>query len=502
MALNFSYRRGFTIVELLVVIVVIAILAAIVTVAYNGVRRSAEISTLSNEIRTVSQQLEYQRTLGGIYPISLGSIKKSDAYQYGYNATDTTYCLSLKKGEYQYRVSNTNQKIEEGVCTVGWQSFATSYGDFTLALSSQNSLYAWGSNWAGMLGNGTTNDSIAPVNITSSGALAGKTITAVSAGESHGVALSSDGRVYAWGSNSSGQLGDGTTANRSSPVAVNVSGVLAGKTVTAIATGRNHTLALTSDGRVYAWGENMSGQLGNGSNANSSVPVAVTMTGVLSGKTVSSIAANYYYSGAVTSDGRVYTWGGDDEGGMGSLGHATIKVSNVPVAVDVSGALSGKTVSSMAFGPYHGIVLTSDGRAYTWGANMSGELGRGNTTSSDVPVAVSTSGVLSGKTLSAVSAGYFSSVALATDGNIYSWGNNTAGALGNGSTTDSTVPVTVTKTGTPATGKTFSKVFAKRHYAVAIASDDTAYSWGDNGSGQLGDGTSTGRTTPVQIPNM
>jgi alpha-tubulin suppressor-like RCC1 family protein len=151
-----------------------------------------------------------------------------------------------------------------------------------------------------------------------------------------------------------------------------------------VAAGELHSIALTSDGTVYTWGYNGFGQLGNGNNTDSNVPVAVITSGVLSGKTITQVAAGKYHSIALASDGTVYTWGRNNEG---ELGNGNNTNSNVPVAVVTSGVLSGKTITQVAAGKYHSIALASDGTVYTWGRNNEGELGNGDNTNSNVPVA-------------------------------------------------------------------------------------------------------------------
>jgi alpha-tubulin suppressor-like RCC1 family protein len=162
------------------------------------------------------------------------------------------------------------------------------------------------------------------VSVLQSGALAGKTVTALSMGQYFTVALCSDGTVAAWGSNGAGQLGNNSTADSIVPVAVSRSGALAGKTVVAVTVGGYHALALCSDGTVAAWGNNGSGQLGNGTTTGSKIPVTVDLTGVLAGKTVTAVAAGLFHSMAVCSDGTVATWGLNVYGQLGP--QATITV--------------------------------------------------------------------------------------------------------------------------------------------------------------------------------
>ena len=197
-----------------------------------------------------------------------------------------------------------------------------------------------------------------------------KSVTAISAGDGHTAALGSDGTVWTWGNNSSGQLGDGT--NTSGFVPVQVKGL---NGVTAVAAGGQHTVALRSDGTVWTWGSNEYGQLGNGTDTSSAVPLQVQG---LSG--VTAVAAGSYHTVALRSDGTVWTWG---RNGAGQLGDGTNTNSSVPVQVQ---DLSGVTVIAAA--AQHTAALRSDGTVWTWGDNSSGQLGDGRTKNSSIPVQV------------------------------------------------------------------------------------------------------------------
>jgi alpha-tubulin suppressor-like RCC1 family protein len=233
------------------------------------------------------------------------------------------------------------------------------------------------------------------------------------------------------------------------PVAVSTSGVLSGKTVTAIGVGYDHACAIAS-GKAYCWGTNSSGQLGNGTMVSSTVPVAVNTSGVLSGKTVTAIGTGTYATCAVAS-GQAYCWGYNF---FGELGNGTGNSSTVPVAVNTSGVLSGKTVTVIGVGDSHTCAVAS-GQAYCWGTNWSGQLGNGTTFNSNVPVAVSTSGILSGKMVTAIGTGGQQFACAIASGQAYCWGFNAYGQLGNGTRNSSTVPVAVIAPGVPSTSYTF-----------------------------------------------
>jgi len=315
-------------------------------------------------------------------------------------------------------------------------------------------------------------------------------------------------RVFAWGNNARGELGDGTTTNRPLPVPITATGLLAGKTVLAMAAGQGHSLALCSDGTLAAWGINWQGALGNNTTNDSLVPVAVnTASGVsaLYGKTVVAIAAGFAYSLALCSDGTVAAWGLNR---LGQLGDNTTNTSLVPVAVNTTSgvsALYGKTVVAIAAGCDFSLALCSDGTVAGWGDNYFGQLG--DTTSMTLryaPVSVNTaSGVsaLYGKTVVAIAAGDIHSLALCSDGAIASWGGNDAGQLGDTTTTFRNAPVLVnTASGVSALyDKTVVAIAAATGHSGALCSDGTVATWGYNAHGALGDGTTINRLQPVAV---
>jgi alpha-tubulin suppressor-like RCC1 family protein len=243
----------------------------------------------------------------------------------------------------------------------------------------------------------------------------------VAAGDYHSVALKSDGTVWAWGYNVYGQLGDGTTTQRTTPVQVSgLSGVIA------IAGGGQYwTLALKSDGTVWAWGYNGNGQFGNGTTASSSVAVRQgTIYDVVG------IAAGTYHSVALKADGTVWDWGAN---GYGQLGNGTTGTSYVPVqAIGVSSAIA------IAAGQYHTLAVKSDGTVMAWGYNANGQLGDGTITNRSTPVAVSG---LTGVT--SIAAGNHSIATARNNGVnlIWAWGLNNSGQLGDETSVERHVPV-------------------------------------------------------------
>ena len=180
-------------------------------------------------------------------------------------------------------------------------------------------------------------------------------------GDTHVCTLDSEGKAYCWGRNNYGQLGNGSTNDSNTPVAVDASGVLAGKILTQIQSGETSTCALDSNGKAYCWGRNNHGQLGNGNNINSNTPVAVDTSGVLAGKTLTQLAAGNFHLCALDSSGKAYCWGGGD---YGALANGNTSDSNIPVAVDTSGALAGKTLTAISGGDAFSCFLDTAGLVY------------------------------------------------------------------------------------------------------------------------------------------
>ena len=243
---------------------------------------------------------------------------------------------------------------------------------FSLALTSDGRVWSWGAGASGQLGHGTTQNRSTPT------AIPGLVnVVAIAAGELHALALLGNGEVWAWGRNADGQLGDGTTVSeRRSPVRV---GPLTN--VVAIAAGGSHSLAVDGSGRLWAWGANVSGQLGLGSTAMSSTPVEVVLP-----HAVASVAAGFGHSLARTSGGAVYAWGRND---TGQVGDGTLAMRTSPV--EVAGLAS---VVAVAAGWGHSIAVRTDGTVWLWGQNGSGQIGDGTWTMRRNPVVGPVGGLL------------------------------------------------------------------------------------------------------------
>ena len=316
------------------------------------------------------------------------------------------------------------------------------------------------------------------------------------------------GAIQAFGSNTSGQLGNGTTTTSPQPDFFPVPGpVLDGDTdlsrVTAVSGGRAHSLALKTSNAVRAWGKNGDGQLGNCSTTDSSLPVTVgdnaTCTSVLN--QISDIDGGASHSLAVKGNDTVWAWGANTSGQLGD-GSTTsrsyagqVKTNSTPTY------LTGITAASAGFD--HSLALKSDETVWAWGDNTDGQLGDSTNTNSSYAAKVKTGAAcgadLSGVTEVAAGAGH--SLALKSDGTVWAWGNNADGQLGDGTTTSHNCAVQVTVSGNNLTGVVH--ISAGWRFGVAVKSDGSVWAWGDNQYGQLGSDKApvpTGVPTGVPAP--
>ena len=321
-------------------------------------------------------------------------------------------------------------------------------------------VYCWGTNNLGQAGQLSSS-----IQTPAAAILGGGVAQMISGGGSHSCYLNMSGKAYCWGYNLVGQIGDSTNTTRNSATAV--SGNYTFKT---ISSGMSHTCAITIDGKGYCWGEGSLGELGNYGTSDVNYPVAVYTAGALSGLTLKAISAGGKGTCAIASDNNAYCWGESRIAGG--------TTSSYPVAVNKTGALSGLTIKQISAGYYNVCAVASDNNAYCWGYNNSGEGGWGDTSISYSPKAVTRTGALNGLTVKQVSTYFYNACAIASDDNIYCWGQNgTYGALGNNSSVNSLVPVAVVNTGV-LNGLKVLGVSAGNGNVCVLASDGHIYCWG------------------------
>ena len=340
-------------------------------------------------------------------------------------------------------------------------------------------LEGWGYNAWGQLGNGGSSDATTPQAISLPAGVAAVT---VATGGYHSLAIGSDGILYSWGLNGSGQLGNGTTTNSSTPVVVQLP---TNVHATSVAAGAYTSLAIGSDGRAYAWGDNAFGEVGNSTITApySSTPVQVSTPAT---GTIVAIAAGQYHDLAIRSNGNIFAWGYNNDG---QLGIGTMTTTSTPTRVFLP---AGVTARFIAGGGYHSLAVGSDGNTYSWGLGLHGELGNGTRNTSLSPGLVT---MPVGVTSTNVAAGLYHSFAIGSDGHIYSWGQNAYGQLGTGLAGGTSLPALVNLP----SGAHPSAVSAGLYYGLALLPDGSIYGWGLNGAGQLGNGTFVNQTSPVKV---
>ena len=372
-------------------------------------------------------------------------------------------------GSNSFHVSDGTHISANIVITVTVQAKQVAAGGaHTCAVLSYGGVECWGRNNDGQLGNNTTTNASTPV------AVSGLTnAVAVTAGEYHTCALLGDGSVRCWGYNSNGQLGNNTTIT--SLVPVNVSG-LSG--VTSLSAGALHTCAVSSSGVMRCWGSNAYGQLGSNTTTDSLVPVAVQ-----SPAAGSAISAGWYHTCAITTAG-VQCWGRNN---YYQLGDGTTQTRTTPVTV------AGLSAVAIAAGGYHTCVITTSHVVECWGRANYGQVGNGGTATQTTPAAT---GITAG---TVIAAGVFHSCATLSNGYVDCWGYNNHGQIGDNSTTNRTSPTRAGSISNATQVSAGGATGATIGHTAALLADGTVDDWGDNAYGQLGNGTTTDSHVPVAV---
>jgi len=306
----------------------------------------------------------------------------------------------------------------------------------------------------------------------------------ISAGVGHTVAIRTDGTLWAWGYNSYGQLGDGTTTSRATPIRIGTAA-----NWSSVSASRRHTVAIRADGSLWAWGDNRNGQLGDGTTTNRTTP-----TRIGTATNWASVSAGWSHTVAIRTDGSLWAWGFNHSG---QLGDSTTEDRLTPTRIGTA-----TNWASISTGHSRTVAIRTDGSLWAWGSNWGGELGDGtittwvNNNDRHSPVRIGTA-----TNWAFVSAGNSHTIAIRTDGTLWAWGSNRYGQLGDGmgggEWTDPdrgrhTTPVRI------GTSTNWVSVSAGSSRTVAIRADGTLWAWGEN-RGQLGDGTTEARLTPIKI---
>ncbi|MCL2680156.1 MAG: hypothetical protein FWF11_01565 [Coriobacteriia bacterium] len=327
----------------------------------------------------------------------------------------------------------------------------------------------------------------------------GITIVEVSAGYSHSMAICADGKLYTWGNGYGGRLGLGDIEGRSTPQEV-TQGARSWK---AVAAGDMHSLALDSDGYVWAWGENWAGQLGVGDSEDHDLPQQVILPGLLAARAIS---AGYDHSFALDENGNLWAWGDniityDWSGGKHlygrlGLGDDDVDFYDLPQQIP-TGTTRWAAISA---GGAHALALDTAGNLWAWGRNNHGQLGLDDTAAYSTPQQVTTDATV----WQQVSAGANHSLAIDAEGNLWSWGEGTFGKLGLGGTTNQHAPqqlvLDTDSSDDSDDALQWQSVAAGNFHSLALDSEGNLWSWGRGSYGKLGLGSTTDFQTPQQVP--
>ena len=389
-------------------------------------------------------------------------------------------------------------------------SASSSISGFSVGVASDGNAYAWGDNEYGQLGQDPdkTPTQKTPVRIPlPDGVASGFTYTQAAAGGNHMLAIGSDGIVYSWGINDRGQLGNGSkdTQHHSKPQPVKGAEGQPFKAVQ-VSAGYADSAAISPDGRVYTWGSE-----NNSYNVYSTPKLAPTLAkdpnGSGQGLHAAQVSVNRGFIMALGTDGSVYTWGYNDYGQLGngqSTGEGSTTYAADPARVpdpkDTSKAFKAVQISA---GGYHALTISQDGTAWAWGYNGWGQLGDGTITSRPTPKQVGNPTNSSQPfQVAQISTGWIHSLAIDRSGTAWAWGYNYDGQLGDNTTNYSHTPTRVSPPagqGSAGTGLAAARINAGYYHSLAIGQDGNTYSWGDNQYGQLGNGSLTQSGTPTQV---
>jgi alpha-tubulin suppressor-like RCC1 family protein len=336
-----------------------------------------------------------------------------------------------------------------------------------------DTLLTWGFNSNGMIGDNTIVNRSTPVTT-----LAGGTNwKQVFCGNQHTAAVKTDGTLWTWGKNSS--LGNNTNDinNRVTPITT----FAGGTNWKQVACGNNHTAAIKTDGTLWAWGT----QAATGNNITSIINKSTPITTFAGGTNWKQVACGSDFTAAIKTDGTLWTWGVNNNG---QLGDNTLTQRYTPVTTFAGGTNWKQVDCGRVLGTYVAAIKT-DGTLWTWGRNNIGQVGD-NTSGTDRRTPVTT--FEGGTNWKQVSCGQFHTTAIKTDGTLWTWGNNGSGRLGGNTVINRSTPVT-----TFAGGTNWKQVSCGYDYTVAIKTDGTLWTWGTNGVGRLGDNTAIAKSTPI-----
>jgi alpha-tubulin suppressor-like RCC1 family protein len=375
--------------------------------------------------------------------------------------------------------------------------------DQTCALIDDRRAVCWGSDDYGQLGNGAGVSPRSQPELVDVSTITGSSrFRQISSGRSHTCGLTGDGLIYCWGLNNHGQLGNGSIGGDSHvPVQVSTSQVSGETYFIEVSAGEDYTCAITSEGVLYCWGEDTGGKLGDGgTETDQAEPVAVDTTTITGETYFRSISAGWTHTCGITATGKVYCWGSDADGALGDGGGAANALS--PSPLDTTGISGEKSFIKVQNGYGFSCGITSDRVTYCWGFNQSGQLGNGTTTPAYSPVALDNSTLPSNAVLKDLVLGDSHACAMTDAGLTYCWGNDTDGQLGDGGTSADKSSPSAVDTSNVSLPERFVDLSAGQNTFCGLTNRGKLYCWGIDDDYELGNGVPAADSSiPVAVDN-
>lgn len=448
------------------------------------------LNTIHNSVNVVEKLYKSNNKL-----LECQSIK-AELLSYGLNDTTVDWALGIWSGVLGINIRDIKESINQS-------TKISAGGSFTVALVEEKTVYAWGNNKWGQLGNGSINDCIRPVDITDGFNIRnGEEVVDIFTSFRSAYLLTTEGRLFSWGNNDHGQLGDGTNIDKSYPKEITSRFcLLDGEKILNVNTGGFHCLLITSFGRFFSWGNNEYGQLGDGSNINKNIPVDITSEFLLKNdEKLENVYVGLGHSMLTTSLGRIYSWGNNE---YGQLGDGTTTKKNKPTDITSDfNFMDNEKVHNVSIGSLHSLIVTTNGRIFAFGNNDSGQLGDATTKVRFKPVDITSHfNAEPDEKIVLIKAGRNHSLALTSLGKVFSWGNNKNGQLGiAGYITGTTGPMDITSN-IINDDEYIVNIYtgANSTHSYAIDSNNKVYAWGNNEYGQLGEGSTVEKRSPIEI---
>ncbi len=383
-------------------------------------------------------------------------------------------------------------------CTISDTNFiivdVSIYSNHILLSKPNGQIYTWGRNNEGQLGDGLFVDRLYPAEISFNFGLEEKErIISLQVGYGFSGVLTSHNRLFMWGKNNHGQLGNGTTINQITPIDIaQFISLESDEKIESLTLGYSHSALLTSLGRIFTWGNNESGQLGNGTNISRPFPTQITSQfNLLNNEKIKKLYISEYFSGALSSSGRIFTWGWDLFGRLGNS--SNIQDVNSPYEItNLFNLYEGEKITDFQLSSWNASAITSKNRFFKWGYQYPLDI--------ETPIEIENISIfLKTHKVNLYDMGFDHFGLIDDDNQLFVWGKNRNGQLGNGSTVFEEEPINITHLFPLKNNDKIHNLLLGDNYSAAITAKNRVFFWGGNFWGQFGDGTNENSSLPVEL---